>query len=49
VALVAVSVFLRVDFLLKLVLMIVTASVHVFLISHVSSDFFRFYYDYNDG
>ncbi|CAG7819624.1 unnamed protein product, partial [Allacma fusca] len=50
IALVAVSVFLRVDFLLKLIIMIITSVAHVALVSYVSHDFFSSYYDkFNDG
>ena len=44
IALLAVSVFLRVDFLLKLVVMIVTSLVHIILVSYVRRDFFAVYY-----
>ncbi|ODM97760.1 Adenylate cyclase type 2 [Orchesella cincta] len=50
IALVAVSVFLRVDFLLKLVIMISTGVGHVMLVSYYNQGFFRAYYlNYNDG
>lgn len=50
IALVAVSVFLRVDFLLKLVIMISTGVGHVLLVSYYNQDFFKVYYlNYNDG
>ena len=49
-ALLAVSVFLRVDFLLKLLVMVGTAGMHMFLISFVSKNYFLTYYDgHNDG
>lgn len=49
-AILAVSMFLRVDYLFKLIIMICTAGVHMFLVSYVSRDFFAAYYtDYNDG
>lgn len=49
-SLVAVSVFLRVDYLLKLIIMSATAGVHLFLVSYVNKQFFASYYDdYNDG
>lgn len=49
-ALLAVSMFLRVDYLFKLLIMIATAAVHMVLVAYVSRDFFASYYnDYNDG
>ena len=44
IALMAVSVFLRVDFLLKLLVMILTSLIHVTLVSYVRRDFFAVYY-----
>lgn len=49
-ALMAVSMFLKVDYLLKLIVMICTSATYMFLVSFVSREFFATYYtDYNDG
>ncbi len=49
-ALLAVSVFLRVDYLFKLLIMIATAATHLVLVSYINREFFASYYnEYNDG
>jgi len=49
-ALLAVSVFLRVDYLLKLIVMICTSVTHIVLVSYVNRELFAEYYvNYNDG
>ena len=50
VALMAVSVFLRVDFLIKLIIMILTSVVHILLIAYPENEYFMTYYGgHRDG